>query len=248
MLAWLSPQASRCALNSRSIRRAALESRRPVGQPRGPATRAGILPVLLGPVRAPHDTQHAEHSQGRRWSEHWSIVLALGAWLTVAALGGPAQGRLSQVQTNDAAAFLPASAESTRAGEANRAFVDDRVAARPRGPAPGGRRGRDARPARGRPGVRRRPRRPPARGRRPRRPATRRPSATSCSATPSSSRPRTGEALLVAAVARRGRGRGGPGGRLRRRRGRRHLRARRRWTPSWGRPPPGPATSACRPG
>ena len=51
------------------------------------------------------------------------VVLALAAWLTVAALGGPAQGRLSQVQTNDAAAFLPASAESTRAGEAGRAFV-----------------------------------------------------------------------------------------------------------------------------
>ncbi|MCK6211166.1 MMPL family transporter [Georgenia sp. EYE_87] len=35
-----------------------------------------------------------------------------------------AQGTLSQVQENDAAAFLPASAESTLAGEAGREFVD----------------------------------------------------------------------------------------------------------------------------
>src|SRR3712207_3852660 len=53
------------------------------------------------------------------------ILLALGVWLSVAALGGPAQGRLSQVQTNDAAAFLPASAESTRAGAASRGFVEE---------------------------------------------------------------------------------------------------------------------------
>jgi RND superfamily putative drug exporter len=53
-----------------------------------------------------------------------AVLLALGVWLSVAALGGPAQGRLSQVQTNDAAAFLPSSAESTRAGEASREFVE----------------------------------------------------------------------------------------------------------------------------
>ena len=35
-----------------------------------------------------------------------------------------AQGKLSQVQTNDAAAFLPSSAESTRAAEESKAFVD----------------------------------------------------------------------------------------------------------------------------
>ncbi len=46
------------------------------------------------------------------------VVLAvLVGWLAVGGLGGMAQGRLSQVQTNDAAAFLPSSAESTRAAE-----------------------------------------------------------------------------------------------------------------------------------
>lgn len=52
-------------------------------------------------------------------------VLAVAAgWLAVGSLGGMAQGQLSQVQTNDAAAFLPSSAESTRAAEASAAFTE----------------------------------------------------------------------------------------------------------------------------
>ena len=52
------------------------------------------------------------------------IVLALAVWLAVGAFGGMAQGMLSQVQSNDAASFLPASSESTKAAGANRGFVD----------------------------------------------------------------------------------------------------------------------------
>ncbi|MGV8968453.1 MAG: MMPL family transporter [Cellulomonas sp.] len=52
------------------------------------------------------------------------IILSLAVWLGVGAFGGMAQGKLSQVQSNDAASFLPASSESTRAAEANRGFVD----------------------------------------------------------------------------------------------------------------------------
>ncbi|MGV8978840.1 MAG: MMPL family transporter [Cellulomonas sp.] len=52
------------------------------------------------------------------------MVAVLLAWLGVGGLGGMAQGKLSQVQTNDAAAFLPASAESARAGNASTRFVD----------------------------------------------------------------------------------------------------------------------------
>lgn len=52
------------------------------------------------------------------------VGVALVAWLAVGSLGGMAQGKLSQVQTNDAAAFLPSSAESTRAAEESKAFVD----------------------------------------------------------------------------------------------------------------------------
>ncbi len=52
------------------------------------------------------------------------IVAVIGLWMTIGALGGQAQGRLSSVQTNDAAAFLPASAESTRAAEVAQEFTD----------------------------------------------------------------------------------------------------------------------------
>ena len=52
------------------------------------------------------------------------VAVALLLWLVVGAFGGIAQGQLSQVQQNDAAAFLPSSAESTRAAEARSKFVE----------------------------------------------------------------------------------------------------------------------------
>ena len=52
------------------------------------------------------------------------IALTLVIWLAVASVGGARQGQLSQVQKNDAAAFLPASAESTRADELATRFED----------------------------------------------------------------------------------------------------------------------------
>ncbi|MFI2102086.1 MMPL family transporter [Isoptericola sp. NPDC019693] len=45
-------------------------------------------------------------------------------WLAIGAFGGQAQGNLSSVQTNDNAAFLPASAESTQAAELAEQFTD----------------------------------------------------------------------------------------------------------------------------
>ena len=53
------------------------------------------------------------------------IVIAIAAWLAVGAFGGMAQGTLSEVQENDNAAFLPESAESTRADELAREFNPD---------------------------------------------------------------------------------------------------------------------------
>jgi RND superfamily putative drug exporter len=47
----------------------------------------------------------------------WGAVLVLVAWLAVAGLGGSAQGKLSGVQSNDNATFLPKNAESTRVSE-----------------------------------------------------------------------------------------------------------------------------------
>jgi RND superfamily putative drug exporter len=57
----------------------------------------------------------------------WSgllILAALVAWLAIGAVGGPVQGRLASVQTNDSAAFLPSDAESTRAAAAAAGFED----------------------------------------------------------------------------------------------------------------------------
>src|SRR3954469_23234773 len=48
---------------------------------------------------------------GRR--VRWVALLMVLAWLAIGAIGGPLVGRLSEVQTNDNANFLPASAEST---------------------------------------------------------------------------------------------------------------------------------------
>src|SRR6478609_12019894 len=43
----------------------------------------------------------------------WVALLMVLVWLGVGGIGGPLVGRLSEVQTNDNANFLPASAEST---------------------------------------------------------------------------------------------------------------------------------------
>lgn len=53
-----------------------------------------------------------------------AVAVVLVVWMGLASVGGAAQGRLSQVQTNDSAAFLPSSAQSTLAAEASRGFVD----------------------------------------------------------------------------------------------------------------------------
>ncbi|MER7445065.1 MMPL family transporter [Micromonospora avicenniae] len=51
-----------------------------------------------------------------------ALVVVL-AWLVVGGLAGPFSGRLSEVATNDNAAFLPADAEATRAQELSRGFI-----------------------------------------------------------------------------------------------------------------------------
>ncbi|MDT0214788.1 MMPL family transporter [Rothia sp. ARF10] len=51
--------------------------------------------------------------------------VVLVAWLAVGAVGGPATGRLSEVQKNDNASFLPTEAESTRVLEEAGRFSDE---------------------------------------------------------------------------------------------------------------------------
>jgi RND superfamily putative drug exporter len=48
-----------------------------------------------------------------RWTQLGAVLLVLFVWLGLAAVGGPLVGRLSEVQKNDNASFLPKTAEST---------------------------------------------------------------------------------------------------------------------------------------
>ncbi|WP_172457846.1 efflux RND transporter permease subunit [Pseudonocardia sp. N23] len=55
-----------------------------------------------------------------------AVALVLVVWLAVGAVGGPFQGRLGEVQTNDSSTFLPADAESTRAAKEQERFTGAR--------------------------------------------------------------------------------------------------------------------------
>ncbi|MDN4472661.1 MMPL family transporter [Demequina zhanjiangensis] len=57
------------------------------------------------------------------WIRPVLVLLAIVAWLGVGGAGGQTFGQLSDVQENDSAAFLPATAESTEAAEAHAEFV-----------------------------------------------------------------------------------------------------------------------------
>src|SRR5450759_2443762 len=47
----------------------------------------------------------------------FAVILVLLVWFGLAGVGGPLVGRLSEVQKNDNASFLPKSAESTEVGK-----------------------------------------------------------------------------------------------------------------------------------
>ena len=68
------------------------------------------------PARDPAD-QKRPAARALRRPLLWA-VLVLVAWWLVGGIGGQFTGKLQEVQKNDNAAFLPASAESTRPGEA----------------------------------------------------------------------------------------------------------------------------------
>ena len=56
------------------------------------------------------------------WTRRVGLLALLLAWLAVSGVGGPLVGRLSEVQQNDQAGFLPADAESTRVAEMSARF------------------------------------------------------------------------------------------------------------------------------
>jgi RND superfamily putative drug exporter len=59
----------------------------------------------------------------RRWG--WLLaVVVVGLWLVVGAVSGPYAGKLADVQKNDNAAFLPASAEATEVATLQKRFSD----------------------------------------------------------------------------------------------------------------------------
>lgn len=54
----------------------------------------------------------------------WIAVVTIIAWLAISSIAGPTFGKLSTVQENDNAAFLPDSAESTLASKVTVKFSD----------------------------------------------------------------------------------------------------------------------------
>ena len=54
----------------------------------------------------------------------WLAIILIVAWLGIGGATGPLFGKLSSVQENDSAGFLPSSAESTKAGELSIKFED----------------------------------------------------------------------------------------------------------------------------
>ena len=69
-----------------------------------------------------HEHRHQRRGTGRRavWV---AVVVAIG-WLLIGSVAGPLSGKLSEVQTNDNASFLPASAESTLVANEQAGFAD----------------------------------------------------------------------------------------------------------------------------
>ncbi len=59
-----------------------------------------------------------------RWLVRLGALLAVLVWVGVSGVGGPLVGRLSEVQRNDNASFLPANAESTEVMNAAAAFSE----------------------------------------------------------------------------------------------------------------------------
>ena len=72
------------------------------------------------------DYQYFSRKVGRmRLTRIASALALLIVWLAIAGVGGPTFGKISEVSTNAKSTFLPATAESTRAGELAEEFSDN---------------------------------------------------------------------------------------------------------------------------
>ena len=68
-----------------------------------------------------------EHRSRGRWAWRAAIAAVLIGWLVLGSLGGPTVGKLSEVQENDNANFLPKQAESTLVANESAKFVDSKA-------------------------------------------------------------------------------------------------------------------------
>lgn len=98
----------------------------------------GVFPrshlVVTPPKRLPHTHRRVVRDRGycagvNRWMWRAGIAAVLILWLVVGSLGGPAVGKLSEVQQNDNANFLPKQAESTVVANETAKFVDSKALA-----------------------------------------------------------------------------------------------------------------------
>ena len=72
------------------------------------------------------DSGAPKHARSDRTAgkARWLALLAVLVWLGISGIGGPLVGRLSEVQKNDNAAFLPVGAESTEVTDQIAGFTD----------------------------------------------------------------------------------------------------------------------------
>ena len=86
------------------------------------ATRDGFRHAVDMSVGTESPTTDRRASKGRR--AVWLAVAVAVGWLLIGGAVGPLSGKLNEVQTNDNASFLPASAESTLVANEAQAFAE----------------------------------------------------------------------------------------------------------------------------
>ncbi|MFG1627354.1 MMPL family transporter [Kribbella sp. NPDC049227] len=78
--------------------------------------------------RGPDNGNGLRKGRGKgRWAWRAAIAAVLIGWLVLGSLGGPTVGKLSEVQENDNANFLPKQAESTLVANESAKFVDSKA-------------------------------------------------------------------------------------------------------------------------